>query len=250
MGPRRGISFVEIVGAKVCQPECARIQLPPHPPSPPNSPLHPDSPISSLPLLASSCHGPPYTTSWMPQAGSWAGPGPQRGGLIGDRRGGPSQPKCLREASFSHLTRITTEARHRDTRNGSKATSNQHELLPTKGGARSERSYRGSSGEGGSKPVLLDIDPLRPRPSYLEKMDLVQSNACCWCCSGERQSRHQLFVRSRACATRIREVWRRSGRPASGQRPRAPMQPSDCFYKMNVLPRRPWLYCGAQKSGG
>ena len=44
----------------------------------------------------SSHHGPSYTTSWMPQAGmpqaaSRAGPGPQRGGLIGDRQEGPCE---------------------------------------------------------------------------------------------------------------------------------------------------------------
>ena len=83
-----------MVEAKACQPECARVQLPPHPPSPPNPP------IPSLPPLASNC--PSYTTSWMPQAGMpqarmpqagmpQAGPEPQRGGFIGDRRGGPCE---------------------------------------------------------------------------------------------------------------------------------------------------------------
>ena len=48
-----------------------------------------DPPVPSLPPLSSSCLS--YTTSWMPQAGSRAGPRPQRGGLIGDRRGGPCE---------------------------------------------------------------------------------------------------------------------------------------------------------------
>ena len=53
--------------------------------------------------------------------------------------------------------------------------------------------------------VEAGFRPAQPRAD-------VQTDMCWWCNSGERQSRHHLFVKCRAWEVQIRELWRSVGK--------------------------------------
>ena len=67
---------------------------------------------------------------------------------------------------------------------------------------------------------------------YLKEMKLAQSDACWRCGSGERQSRHHLFVRRQAWAIQTKESWRSVGKACGRKHPRAPA------VRLLTLPRR------------
>ena len=69
-------------------------------------------------------------------------------------------------------------------------------------------------------------------PYLAERIKTFQSNKCWWCGSGERQSRHHLFVK---CRSRSRSCGGASGRPASGRT--RERQPSDCYSRTRERPR-------------
>ena len=59
-------------------------------------------------------------------------------------------------------------------------------------------------------------------PHLVEKTKTIQSDKCWWCGSGERQWRHRLFVKCRAWAAQIKELWRSIGKACEWKHPRAP----------------------------
>ena len=79
-----------MVEAKVRQPERARVQLPPQILLSFHFPLFPRAVPSTL--------SPWMPQAGVPQAGSRAGPGPQRDGLFSDRRGDPAREAAQRLA--------------------------------------------------------------------------------------------------------------------------------------------------------
>lgn len=45
---------------------------------------------------------------------------------------------------------------------------------------------------------------------------------CWWCNSGERQSRHHLFVKCRTWEAQVKELWKSVGKACEWKHPRAP----------------------------
>ena len=58
-------------------------------------------------------------------------------------------------------------------------------------------------------------------PYLAEVMKTIWSYQC-WCGSGERQSRHHLFIKCRAWEAQIRELWKCVGKACKWKHPRAP----------------------------
>ena len=126
------------------------------------------------------------------------------------------------EASLSHMTRTATEARSRATAEwiASRVGTRRYRPLPGRGlrrrhlrGARKElagRFYQFLSGHTAIGSYLRD------------KVQRVDSDRCCWCDTGERQSRFHLVVRCPAWAGQARVMRRRIGRLCEWERPRAP----------------------------
>ena len=119
-----------------------------------------------------------------------------------------AEPAYLREASLSHLSRLTTKARSMETERWIRArVKRKHQYRPPpRGRMRSElravrkelagHFYQLQSGHAATAP-------------YLKRIGQVRSDRCWWCNSGQRQSRYHLFFRCRRWRAEIREMWQK-----------------------------------------
>ena len=170
---------------------------------------------------AIAARGNSVTIRWTP---SHAGiPGNERADKTAKRaaegREEEADHEYLREASLSHLTRVTTE-----TRSGATAAwirdhcGRRRRYRPPKGGQlRKElgrcpkelasRFYQLASGHAAVAEHLMRIGQ-------------ADSDTCFWCGSGERQTRHHLFIKCRRWMPEIRKLWQKV-RAETGER-RAP----------------------------
>ena len=114
----------------------------------------------------------------------------------------------LREASLSHLARVTTETR-------AKATA---EWIRTHCGRK--RRYRPPRGGKMRKELGKAPKELASRfyqlmtghaatAEHLSRVGQASSDSCFWCGSKERQTRHHLFVKCRRWGPEIKELWQR-----------------------------------------
>ena len=127
----------------------------------------------------------------------------------------------LQEASFSHLMRKTTEARSQATSTWVRGhVGRRHRYRPPLGGSlrkglarvRKElagRFYQLLSGHAGTAELL-------------RRVGQAPSDKRWWCSSGERQSRHHLFIKCRRWLPEIRRLWRRVETGYDWGDPRAP----------------------------
>ena len=150
------------------------------------------------------------TIRWTP---SHAGiPGNERADRMAKRAAeGKEEEACqeyLREASLSHLTRVTTEAR-------SNATAvwirdhcgRRRRYRPPKGGKMrkelgkcpkelASRFYQLASGHAAVA-------------EHLVRVGQADNDTCFWCGSGERQTRHHLFIKCRRWTPEIKRLWQK-----------------------------------------
>ena len=127
----------------------------------------------------------------------------------------------LGEASLSHLTRKTSEARSEATKEW---------IL---GHVRKERRYhpppRGKlrKGPGKVRKELAGrfyqlLSGHAATATHLRRVDQAPSDKCWWCGSGERQSRHHLFTRCRRWTPEIKRMWQRVERDCERETSRTP----------------------------
>ena len=129
----------------------------------------------------------------------------------------------LGEASLAHLTRKTTEARSRATREWIRdhACRERRYRPPPRG-----KLPKGSEQLGKARKELAGrfyqllsghaATAVRPR-----RWGQVPSDKCWWCGSGERQTRHHLFIRCRRWTPEIKRMWQKDERDCEWESPRA-----------------------------
>ena len=122
---------------------------------------------------------------------------------------GRSDPEYLGEASLSHLTRKAAEAR-------SEATGEW-----IRNHVRKERRYRPPPrgrfcrGLGKVQKELAGrfcqlLFGHAATATHLKRVGQVPNDKYWWCGSGERQSRHHLFIRRKRWGPKIRRLWQRA----------------------------------------
>lgn len=134
---------------------------------------------------------------------------------------GWAEPDYLQEASLSHLTRKTSEARSKTTQDWIR----DH--------VRGERRYRPPPGLRLRKGLSKVRKELAGRfyqllsghaatAEHLRRVEQTPGDKCWWCGSGERQSRHHLVIKCRRWMPEIRRLWERVERDCEWESPRAP----------------------------
>ena len=114
----------------------------------------------------------------------------------------------LREASLSHLTRTTTETRT----NATVAWIRDHcgrrrRYRPPKGGKMRKELGRCPKELAGRFYQLMSGHAAVAE--HLVRVGQADSDTCFWCGSGERQTRHHLFIRCKRWMPEIRELWQK-----------------------------------------
>ena len=107
------------------------------------------------------------------------------------------EPACLREASLSYLTRVTTEARSETTTEWIRShVGRRQRYRPTpKGGKLRKALARTRKELTGCFYQLLSGHAAVAE--HLVRVGQAQSDRCWWCGSGERQTRFHLLIRCR-----------------------------------------------------
>ena len=114
----------------------------------------------------------------------------------------------LREASLSHLTRVTTEARANATREWIRARSGRHRRYrPPKGGKM--RKELGKTHKELASRFYQLLSGHAAVGEHLQRVGQADSDRCFWCGSGARQTRHHLFIVCRRWTPEIRKLWQR-----------------------------------------
>ena len=114
----------------------------------------------------------------------------------------------LQEASLSHLTRRSTEARALETSSWIRDhVRRRHRYRPPPGG-RMRKELRGVRKELAGRYYQLLSGHAAIAP-HLRRVGQATSDSCWWCGSGERQTRLHLFSRCHRWTPEIRELWRR-----------------------------------------
>ena len=114
----------------------------------------------------------------------------------------------LREASLSHLTRTTTEARA----NATAAWIRDHcgrrrRYRPPKGGKLRKELGKCPKELAGRFYQLMSGHAAVAE--HLVRVGQADVDTCFWCGSGERQTRHHLFIKCRRWMPEIRRLWQR-----------------------------------------
>ena len=136
----------------------------------------------------------------------------------------------LREASLAHLTRKAAEAKTRSTKDWTQRhIKAERRYRPPKGGKIRKDPQRENK-SAASRFFQLLSSHAAIGPHLAEVTKAIRSDKCWWCNSGERQSRHHLFIKCRAWKPRLRSCGRASGRHASGST--RGRQPPDCSSEM------------------
>ena len=134
---------------------------------------------------------------------------------------GTADPEYLREASLSRLTRKATEAR----------SNTASEWIQSH--VRRERRYRPPPGRklrkglGRVRKELAGcfyqlLSGHAATAPHLRRIGQAPNDRCWWCGSGERQTRHHLFIRCRRWAPEVRRLWQRVEEDCEWESPRAP----------------------------
>ena len=126
------------------------------------------------------------------------------------------------ETSLSHMKRVATEARSRETAKWIAA-----HVSP-------ERRYRPPPGRGLRRPQLRRVRKTlaghyyqllsghAATGTYRRRFGRASTDECWWCTSGESQSRHHLFTRCRGWAEQRRRLWKDVGEACEWDHPRTP----------------------------
>ena len=85
-------------------------------------------------------------------------------------------------------------------------------------------------------------------PYLAEITKTIRPDKCWWCNSGERQSRHRLFVKCRAREAQIKESWRRVGKACEWNTPERQLSSYSSRTKKRL--RRSCNPCGTLRSEG
>ena len=119
---------------------------------------------------------------------------------------------CLREASLAHIARKTTEAKTKGTRDWIRRhVKAERRHRPPKGGKIRKDLQKENKGVA-SRCFQLLRGHAAIGPYLAEMTKIIRSDGCWLCNSGERQSRHCLFVKCWAWEAQIKELWRRVGK--------------------------------------
>ena len=115
----------------------------------------------------------------------------------------------LMEASLSHLTRVTTKARSTATVEWIRRHSGQRRRYrPPKGGEM--RKALGKTRKGVASRFYQLLSGHAAVAEHLRRVGQAPSDLCFWCGSGEKQTRHRLFIKCRRWGPEIRKMWQRS----------------------------------------
>ena len=114
----------------------------------------------------------------------------------------------LRQASLSHLTRVTTETRTNATSEWIRSHSGRHRRYrPPRGGKMRKDLNRAPKELAGRFYQLLSGHAATAE--HLVRVGQARSEACFWCGSGERQTRYHLFVKCKRWTPEIKELWQK-----------------------------------------
>ena len=150
------------------------------------------------------------TIRWTP---SHAGiPGNERADRMAKRaaegREGEVASDYLMEASLSHLTRVTTEARASATATWIRDhCGRRRRYRPPKGGKMRKELGRCPKELAGRFYQLMSGHAAVAE--HLVRVGQADNDNCFWCGSGERQTRHHLFIKCRRWMPEIRKLWQR-----------------------------------------
>ena len=119
-----------------------------------------------------------------------------------------AEPAYLREASLSHPTRVSTEASSTSTGRWIRGhVKRKHRYRPPPGG-RLRRGLGRVRKELAGRFYQLLSGHVATAP-HLQRFGQATSDKCWWCGTGERQTRHRLFIRCRRWSPEIRRLWQR-----------------------------------------
>ena len=125
-----------------------------------------------------------------------------------ERREEKASQEYLREASLSHLTRTTTEARTNATATWIRDHCGRHRRYrPPKGGKMRKELGKCTKELAGRFYQLMSGHAAVAE--HLVRVGQADSDACFWCGSGERQTRHHLFIKCKRWMPEIRKLWQR-----------------------------------------
>ena len=116
----------------------------------------------------------------------------------------------LKQASLSHLTRITTEARTNATSEWIRNHSGRHRRYRPPRGGKMRKDLNRAPKEQASRFYQL-LSGHAATAEHLVRVGQARSEACFWCGSGEKQTRYHLFVKCKRWTPEIKELGRRSG---------------------------------------
>ena len=112
------------------------------------------------------------------------------------------------EASLSHLTRKTTEARTEATARWVRERSgHRRRYRPPKGG-KMRKALNRTKKEVASRSYQL-LSGRAAVAEHLKRVSQTPTNKCFWCGSGERQTRYHLLVKCKRWEPEIRRLWQR-----------------------------------------
>ena len=122
---------------------------------------------------------------------------------------GRASPLYLREASLSHLSRITTEARSRAAAEWIRSRSGRHRRYrPPKGGKM--RKDLGKARKELASRFYQMLSGHAATAEHLKRIGQAEGDKRFWCGSGERQTRYHLFVKCRRWTPEIKKMWQRA----------------------------------------
>ena len=119
-----------------------------------------------------------------------------------------ASPQYLGEASLSHLTRATTEARSTATAEWIRTRSGQRRRYRPPKGGKMRKDLNRTQKELASQFYQL-LSGHAATAEHLVRIGQAENDTCFWCGLGERQTRHHLFVRCRRWTLEIKRLWQR-----------------------------------------
>ena len=125
-----------------------------------------------------------------------------------EEKGGRASPQYLREASLSHLTRVTTEARTEATAEWIRTRVGQRQRYHPPKGGRMRKDLNGTRKELAGRFYQL-LSGHAATAEHLVRIGQAESDRCFWCGSEEKQTRYHLFVKCRRWTPEIRELWQK-----------------------------------------
>ena len=125
-----------------------------------------------------------------------------------EEEGERAELSYLREASLSHLTRKTTEARSETTSEWVRSHVRRRRRYRSPRGGKLQKALARTRKEVAGR--LYQLLPGRAAVAdHLVRVGQAPCDRCRWCRSGEKQTRSHLFVKCRRWEPEIRRLWRR-----------------------------------------